>query len=183
MAKAYLLTYLTRQFFLSGAALGAKHPHCWLVWEPGSWKAPAYDERTVLPRKGAEGEVDPSAALSKGDALCFSLNPPAAERPWLRVGRASESELVINDGTVSREHLLLRFDPGSASWRAELTSQSKATTYRGAPFPSSGPVGLRDGDSIGLGEISQSYHDSPGFIRRLELEVGKQLGRTTRVGS
>jgi hypothetical protein len=175
MVRAYLLTYMTRQHFLHGHTLPARFPNAWFVWEPGNWKAPAYDEQTLVPAKHDSqppGMVDAAAAMAKGDALCFALtgNGP------LKVGRASTSELVINDGTVSREHLLLKLaSPGQ--WTAERLSKTKPTTFRGQPFPLSGAVYLRDADPLGLGDITLTFYDTLGFSRRLEQEVRKQLAQ------
>jgi hypothetical protein len=180
MVKAYLLTFMTRQHYLLGTNLAARFPHCWLVWEPGSWKAPASDENTI-----SSGSLSPlllEDALSKGDALCFALKPPAPGNAVLRVGRAVGCDLVINDGTVSREHLTLRLTP-EGQWMAERKSQHRPTLHRGIAFPLRGEVALKDGDKLVLGEITLTFYTQRGFSQRLEAEMRKQLPTPPATGN
>jgi hypothetical protein len=175
MVRAYLMSYTLQQYFLRSSAFSSKFPHAWLVWEPGHWTSPPYDESTVVPKPGRDAQVDVAAAMASGNALCFELKPPLPPRP-IKVGRAPSNDLVINDGTVSREHLGLRFDEAGAKWIASLLPQAKATTLRGMAFPP-GEATLRDGDLVKLGDIQLTFHDPPGFVKRLETEVRKQLDK------
>jgi hypothetical protein len=177
MIRAYLLSFVLQQYFIRRAEFAARYPHAWLVWEPGHWTSPPYDESTVVPKPSREQPLDVSAEMKRGSALCFELKPLAPPRP-IRVGRAPGNDLVINDGTVSREHLALSPAAITGHWVASLLPQAKSTRVRGAPFLA-GEVALQDGDALGLGELQLTYYDPAGFVRRLEVEVRRQLGQTS----
>src|SRR4051812_32130275 len=101
MTRALLLSLLSRQaLMLKASGFRERYPHGWLVWEAGGWNVPDIGEdmgNTRLP------SGDMADCLPQSDVLCFELPPPAADAV-IKVGRAPECDVVINDATVSREH-------------------------------------------------------------------------------
>lgn len=87
----------------------AKYPHPWLVWEAGAWNVPEVVEGNVAATRLPL--TDLRDCLPAGDALCFELVGQTDGSP-LRLGRASNNALVVNDATVSREQLHLSPHPG-----------------------------------------------------------------------
>src|SRR4051812_22285627 len=108
-APSYLASFLWSQQLRGAAVFAAKFPGEWLIWEPGAWKASPRGSVTTI-MGAAAVPAAPPAAPRQGDALCFFLG--AANGRTLDVGRNPECAIVINDGTVSRQHLLLNGNQG-----------------------------------------------------------------------
>src|SRR5688500_14207309 len=100
---ASLQSLLVRQLMaLKEPAWQAKHVTDWLIWEPGAWKVPHVGANMASTQIAAPQLPN---RPPQGDCLCFELKPAAAVK--LKIGRAPENDIVLNDATVSREHLLL----------------------------------------------------------------------------
>ena len=160
MARAFMISFLARQALTrSRQELAGLYPHPWLVWEPGAWTAPSPNNRmTILPP--APGTERPVA----GDALCFELILKPGQT-GLRVGRAPDCDIVINDATVSRAHLLL----------TALVSPSSrgATTAGGVAFEPGGRIALTRDMPLQIGEVQLTFHERDGFLTRVEGESRK----------
>lgn len=167
MVRAFLISFVTRQLLYSRAETAAKYRNCWLVWEPGSWVAPQVGKHmTLVPSSSA---VDRPA---QGDALCFELAPTAA---GVRVGRSPECEIVINDATVSRSHLVL-VQEQDGSWSANVSVNSRGALVEGKPVPPGGHLTLKRGLQVTLGDAVVTFYDAEGFLGRAEMEGKKALG-------
>lgn len=167
MTRAYLLSFLSRQFLLRRQGFETRYPHPWLVWEPGSWRAPPANPsaaQTQLP-----GAMRPPPA-GPGDALCFELDVKLAKGP-LRIGRADESELLISDATVSREHCVLRRDGND--WFLKASPSVKSLKLGGQPLAAGAEVKLVPGQQLDLGEVKLTYLDPKQFVARIESEAAK----------
>ena len=104
--RSYLLSWLTRQHASSDArTFEEKFSGSWLVWEAGPWRPPQ-DGRTTL---FATGRKAPSPSE---EALALQIAPRAGKPRFegVQLGRGRENDLVIEDATLSRAHLLFRFD-------------------------------------------------------------------------
>lgn len=164
-----MISFVTRQLlFSSRAEVAPKYPNAWLVWEPGAWVAPQTGKHmTLVPvSPGNERPV-------QGDALCFELSKP--KEAGLRLGRADDCDIVINDATVSRSHALLTPEP-DGSWAALLSPTSRGALVNGAPAAAGAKVMLRRGLQLQLGEVVLTYYDPEGFLLRAE-EDGKKAIR------
>jgi hypothetical protein len=158
--RAYMMSLVSvRRIQLAGEFIH-KFPHSWLVWEPGVWQ----------PAKGAAAptRIGGMAAAgdkpSQGDALCFEL---AESRP-LRVGRAPDGDIVLNDATVSREHLILEASsPGH--WTARPASAATSALLDDQPLTQK--VALMQGMRLKLGDVLLTFHDPEGFARRLDETI------------
>src|SRR5688572_26460689 len=134
-APGYMLSLLKRKLAASGTIFGTSGPEYWLVWEPGKWSASSGFDPTQAP-KGPGGVIEAATP----DSLAFQLK----ERVPLRLGRAAACDIVINDGTVSREHL--RFEPSaSGGWKVVVVSAGSSTEVDGAAIPSGQAVELTSG--------------------------------------
>ncbi len=167
MTRAYLLSFLAKQFIVRPHGFGARYPNAWLVWEPGSWRAPPRNPgaaETQLP-----GAAQPARA-SPGDALCFELDPKVAKGP-LRIGRAEDSELLISDATVSREHCVLRRD--GDHWYVRASASVKSMKLGGAVLIAGSEAKLQPGQQLDLGEVKLTFLDANQFVVRVESEAAK----------
>jgi len=172
MVRAFLISFVTRQVLYSRQEAAAKYPNSWLGWEPGAWVAPQQGKfMTLVP--SSSGPDRPA----QGDALCFELAPTTV---GVRVGRSPECEIVINDATVSRSHLVLVQEP-DGSWVANVSVNSRGATVEGKPVPPGGRSPLTRGLQVQLGDAVLTFYDSEGFLARAEKEAelasGPRAGR------
>jgi len=171
MVRAFLLSFVTRQYLLLRERVSERYPHDWLVWEPGIWSAVSSNKgedlaATRLPASAA-GERPP-----KGDALCYLLPRTQGQPTSIDIGRANTNQLVINDATVSRSHLLLKAEK-EGPWLAEVALASRATEYRSRSLSPGDSVMLRSGDQLKIGDVLLTYYDPAGFLQRLAAESKK----------
>jgi hypothetical protein len=162
MVRAFLVSFLAQQLVThKRERMAERYPHHWLVWEPGSWAAAASNlAETMLPTRRGERP-------RSGDALAFEL---AAPRPdvSLRVGRSEACDIVLNDATVSQEHLLLRLEGNR--WQVSVSAASRETARNGARLMPGARERLSSGDWLALGGVRLSYLDAQAFLTRLEQE-------------
>ena len=112
-----------------------EQPDDWLVWEAGPWRPPAAARETLLAGPGTR-------LVSAGESLVIALGAKDGG-PAVRLGRAPENDVVIDDGTLSRRHLVLRKD-GAGGWTIEDAGSSNGTTdERAAPRPRADPDSSR----------------------------------------
>jgi hypothetical protein len=167
MVRAYLMSFVARQALLLKEQLPARYPHAWLVWEPGSWSAPPVQgdhSATRLPTSHSA-----VTAPQRGDALCFELDLPA-KATGLHLGRASTNDIVINDATVSREHLLFT-KSATGKWSAEALGASKSTFLGSMPLAAGQKVALSDEERIKVGDVVFTFHEPRSFFVRLTTAV------------
>ncbi len=162
MIQAYMLSLLSRQLLIVQEKFASMYPNAWLVWEPGTWRAP--------PAAGGVAEtISPTIPgpnrPTQGDALCFELKLPKG-KTFLLVGRADTNDVVINDATVSREHLILAPEQGQL-WLAQAGPMAKDTFLWGKKLDPGASVRLTPGAQMQLGNVVLTYHDPVGFIERV----------------
>lgn len=161
MARSLLMSLLVRQHLALKEKFRARYPHSWLVWEAGVWNVPESSEQnhgaTRLPTS------DLRDCLPPGDAMCFELSPG---RDALMIGRASHNAFVINDATVSREHLMLRVRP-DGGWTVEALSQGGPAMLGGQLLPPGEPRPLESGMHLLLGDVRLTFHDAESFHQRM----------------
>lgn len=130
---SYLLSWLRRRFSGSDAATFERlHPHDWLVW----------DADGAAPGGGSE-------AL----AIALSRNP---RRPYLALGHGPECDIVLDDASLSRVHLVL-FRAGPGAWALRDADGAAGTRLNGRPLPPGDPVPLRTGDRILAGAVRLTF--------------------------
>ena len=169
MVRAYLLSFLARQYLLLKHGFEPRYPHNWLVWEPGTWRAPPANASVVETRLPAQRTQPQRAA--PGDALCFELALKADAKGPLRIGRADESELVISDATVSREHCLLRRADGS--WYVRASESVKSMKVGGRVLEAGAEVKVEPGEALDLGDVKLTLLDPKRFCKRVGAQAAK----------
>jgi len=161
--KAYMLSLLAVRRAAIQAEFLSRFPSAWLVWEPGVWQP-----TTGRTAQEATRITSLNAAMDRpvgGDALCFEL-PRGAP---LKVGRATGCDVLINDATVSREHLWL--EPLAEGWAVRAQPGASSTQLNGQPLALGAVQPLRPGHSLRLGDVTLTYLDAPGLAARLDAQI------------
>ncbi|WP_242346417.1 FHA domain-containing protein [Anaeromyxobacter terrae] len=156
--KSFLLSWLTRKY--SGGDLASfqrERPEDWLVWEAGPWRPPAAGRETMLAGPGTR-------LVAAGESLVIAL---AAKNggPEVRVGRDPENDVVVDDGTLSRRHLVLRRD-GGGGWTVEDAGSSNGTRVNGLRIGRA-PLRLEPGARVEAGAVRLTFYDGPTLYLRL----------------
>lgn len=163
--KAYLISWLARQQGQTSdmATFERAHPGPWLVWEAGPWRPPSQDRAT-------QAASERRARASAGDALALVVAPRPGREPLegVRLGRGADNDLVVDDGTLSRTHLLLR--RSAEGWTLEDLHSSNGTQVDGARV-NGAPVALDPGAQIEAGSVRLTFYDSKGLYLRLKHGV------------
>jgi hypothetical protein len=180
MARALLMSLLVRQHLALKERFRARYPHPWLVWEAGVWNVPENSEQNHGTTRMPTTELHD--CLPSGDAMCFELAPGAG---WdtLTLGRASHNVFVINDATVSREHLLLRAQR-DGGWTVEALVQGGPAQLSGRLLRPGQPTPLESGMQLQLGDVRLTFHDAESFHARMGHTAALMLAnpRGTRLG-
>jgi hypothetical protein len=157
---SYLLSWLRKKFSGADAAEFQRlHPHDWLVWEAGEWHPPERAGHTVLADPGAR---EPPRA---GEALAIAL-PQDPRRPYVTLGRGPENDVVVDDATLSRLHVvLMRADDGT--WTVRDAGSSNGTRLEGRRLDPGKPEPLPVGSLLEAGSVRLTLHSSPDLLRRL----------------
>jgi hypothetical protein len=176
MARALLLSLLVRQHLALKEKFRARYPHSWLVWEAGVWNVPENSEQnhgtTRLPTS------DLRDCLPAGDAMCFEL-APVTGRDTLSLGRSSHNVLVVNDATVSREHLTLHQQP-DGRWMVEALAQGGPAMLNGKRLQPGQPALMETGMQLQLGDVQLTFHDAESFHTRMGHTAALLLAQQQR---
>ena len=169
MVRAYLLSLLVRQRLALKDQFQKRYQHAWLVWEPGVWHVPSSasaqtDEATQLPDSRQPDQP------AQGDALCFELAAPTLKSS-LKLGRDPGNDIVINDTTVSREHLTLK--PSAKGGWSLLVVDRATATHQGRELRGGEELQLKPADAMKIGNVDLTFYDPGGFLERLHVEAEK----------
>jgi pSer/pThr/pTyr-binding forkhead associated (FHA) protein len=155
--KSFLLSWLSKKY--AGVDLRtflAERSEDWLVWEAGPWRPPAARHDTMLSGPGTR-------LLAAGESLAVALVAKDGG-PLVRLGRASENDLVIDDGTLSRQHLVLTRD--ASGWSVADAGSSNGTKLNGMKIGRT-PVGIEPGAQIEAGAVRLTFYDAGSLYMRL----------------
>ncbi|PTL81703.1 FHA domain-containing protein [Vitiosangium sp. GDMCC 1.1324] len=163
MARALLLSLLVRQHLALKEKFRARYPHSWLVWEAGVWNVPETSEQNHGTTRLPTSEL--YDCLPSGDAMCFEL-AAAPGKDELTLGRASHNVFVVNDATVSREHLVLHAQP-DGRWMVSALAQGGPAMLSGKLLRPGQPMPLESGMQLQLGDVRLTFHDAESFHTRM----------------
>ena len=136
MVRSYLISFLATRAAVLTTGFAKKYPGVWLVWEPGAWHAPDVGG----PARKTIAGFKPATTPSGSDALCFQLQLDEGKNT-VRIGRDEKSDVVINDATVSRDHLILTCATGDI-WSA-LPAKDRIAKKDGVPMDIARPSQLK----------------------------------------
>ena len=141
-----------------------RYPNDWLVWEPGAWRVPQQPKTGVA---STQLSIPEPGRPQTGDCLCFELKPATTAK--LKIGRDPLNDIVLNDATVSREHLVL--ERTKDQWLVQGLPSSKATLVKGKAAVPGVPVPVAPGDQLTIGGVTLTYLTSVGLLSRLKAEA------------
>jgi pSer/pThr/pTyr-binding forkhead associated (FHA) protein len=155
--KSYLLSWLRKAH--AGHPLERferERPGPWLVWEAGPWRPPSARTDTLVAGPATR-------LLASGESLAIELvaKDGGAE---VKLGRAAENDVVVDDATLSRVHLVLRRGE-DGSWTARDAGSRNGTKVDGAPAARALP--LRPGSTLEAGAVRLTFYDAAGLYVRL----------------
>jgi pSer/pThr/pTyr-binding forkhead associated (FHA) protein len=131
-------------------------PGPWLVWEAGPWRPPSARRDTLV--------AGPSTRLLASDESLAIEVAAKDGGPEVRLGRDPDNDLVIDDATLSRLHLVLRRD-ARGGWTAQDCGSRNGTKVDGAPARLLVPV--RQGSILEAGAVRLTFYDAAGLYARL----------------
>ncbi len=155
--KTYLISWLKKTH--AGHRLEEferLRPGPWLVWEAGPWRPPTSRRDTLA--SGPETRL-----LASGESLAIQLaaKDGGAE---VRLGRDADNDLVVDDATLSRIHLVLR-RAARGAWSAQDAGSRNGTKVDGAPAVMALP--LKQGSVLEAGAVRLTFYDAAGLYARL----------------
>lgn len=151
---SYLSTFLLAHQLRGAETFAERFAGEWLLWEPGPWQAPS--------RTGSTLKIDAAARTPQpGNALCFHLGP--AKGRTFSVGRDPSSDVLITDGTVSRQQAQLIGEQGT--WQVKPLGGHPAT-LAGVQLPAEGGR-LSPGQTLQFGGVALTFHDVASLMKRL----------------
>jgi len=109
----------------------------------------------------------PGTSVDFGDLLVALLPPMGESAVELTIGRSPDCDVVVDDGSVSRRHAVIRWS-GESGVLVELGS-SNGTFINGHRMKESWT--LRDGDNVGIGDSAFTYLLSQSLHARLRRLV------------
>jgi pSer/pThr/pTyr-binding forkhead associated (FHA) protein len=136
-------------------------PGPWLVWEAGPWRPPTARRDTL-----AAGPQTRLLASGESLAILLAAKDGGAE---IRLGRDADNDVVIDDATLSRLHLVLRRD-ARGEWSAQDAGSRNGTKVDGAPAKMALP--LRQGSVLEAGAVRLTFYDAAGLYARLRSTPG-----------
>lgn len=158
-----MLSFLAARAAVLGPKFAELHPGAWLVWEPGRWHPTGQPGQKTMVGSRSPGQPQ------QGDALCFQLKCKV-EVDALRVGRVPEkNELVVNDSTVSREHVVLECQGGDG-WKV-MPVRDRVARLDGFALPTGKATPLKSGSALVLGSVRLTFYSPAGFLERLEAAL------------
>ncbi|WP_248359018.1 FHA domain-containing protein [Anaeromyxobacter oryzae] len=157
--KSYLVSWLRRQHAGTGVeAFARERPGEWIVWEAGPWRPPT-------PMKETLHADDLRVAWESGESLAILLAPRPG-RAEVRLGRASDNDVVIDDATLSRSHLAFVRD-AAGRWTVRDLGSSNGTRVGGVRMGAA-PAVLEAGTAVQAGAVRLTFYDAAGLYLRLK---------------
>jgi hypothetical protein len=150
-----MLSLLRKRLATSGSIFAKEERDHWVVWEPGKWAVSSGFDPTKAPR----GPTHEGLAI---DSLAFQLK----KREPIRLGRSTDCDIVINDATVSREHLTLT-PVGESAWSVTSVTATGTTRVGETQLSMLQTVELKNGDRLSVGDVKLTYYDTAGLTARL----------------
>jgi len=163
---SYLLSWLRRKFGSADlASFESLHPHDWMVWEAGPWHPPEQAGATLV----ASGPVP--APPGSGESLAIAI-PRQARRPYVTLGRGPENDVVVDDATLSRVHLVL-MRPAGGGWTVRDAGSSNGTLLDGHRLAAGVPEPLASGARLQAGSVHLTFLGPADLLRRLAAPTGR----------
>ncbi|HET7823814.1 MAG TPA: FHA domain-containing protein [Anaeromyxobacter sp.] len=159
--KTYLLSWLRKTYGrtpLDEFERSMTGP--WIVWEAGPWRPPSARRDTV-----ASGPQ--TALLPSGESLAIHLSSRTGGAE-VSLGRDATNDVVVDDATLSRVHLVFRKDAADR-WTVRDAGSRNGTKVDGAPTGERS-VPVAAGAVIQAGAVRLTFYDAAGLYIRLRAQ-------------
>jgi hypothetical protein len=134
------------------------YPYDWLVREEGDPAAV-----TTLPPGSPAPLFGATAGGSQSLAIALKAKDGSSEQVVL--GRGEQSDIVLNDGTLSSLHLVFMRGPGG--WTVRDAGSKNGTTLEGVALQPGQPKPLLSGARLRAGSVVLRYYAPPEMLVRL----------------
>ncbi len=156
--KSYLLSWLRKTHAAASLEdFQRERAGDWIVWEAGPWRPPAARRDTLVAGPNTR-------LLEAGESLAIEL-APRRPGPEVKLGRESDNDLVIDDATLSRVHLVLRRE-ADGRWTVRDAGSRNGTRVDGVPIRGE-PVAISPGSLIEAGAVRLTLHDPASLWARI----------------
>lgn len=156
--KSYLLSWLRKQH--AGRKLEdfeRELPGPWLVWEAGPWRPPSARRDTLVAGPNTR-------LLASGESLAILLVAKDGG-PDVKLGREATNDVVVDDATLSRVHLVFRRE-AAGGWTVRDAKSRNGTRVDGAPLGDAA-VGVGPGAVVEAGAVRLTFYDAAGLYLRV----------------
>jgi pSer/pThr/pTyr-binding forkhead associated (FHA) protein len=89
----------------------------------------------------------------------------------ITVGRAPTNIVVLNDATVSRNHIALSRG-ADGKWQIEVVSANKTAIVGDLKLAAGANAAISSGTRIQLGDVVLTFQTGADFVNRIRLAVG-----------
>jgi hypothetical protein len=163
--RSWLLSALRQQYAAKGRKgfVESAAPY-WLLWEPGAWRPPQRRTRLlpVLVRGSTAAAPRQAPAAATAEALAIELE--AGAKPVV-LGRGTDCDVVVNDGTLSARHLALHW--ATKGWQVEDLGSTNGTRVNDVEVTAGVRVTLPMGARLEAGQVALSLYAAEDLWRRL----------------
>lgn len=159
-ARSFLVSALAASARgMDAGAFRGRFPNHWILWEPGRWQPP---RNATIHTTAAQLQAMVSG--KDAEALALELAPDEGGEELI-LGRASDCELSINDGTLSARHLAFR--QAGAQWMVRELGSTNGSMLDGVLLPQGTPVVLHPGSRIQAGQVHLTFYAPEGMFARV----------------
>ncbi len=144
---------------MDAAAFRGRFPNHWILWEPGRWQPPR--NATI---QATAAQLEAMVSGKDAEALALELAPDEGGEELI-LGRASECELSINDGTLSSRHLAFR--QAGDQWMVRELGSRNGSMVDGVLLPPGAPVVLHPGAKLQAGHVQLTFYAPEGMLARV----------------
>ena len=135
---------------------------------------PASAMRTTISKPGSVS-AGALALLFQFDDLVVATVPPLHGVDELTVGRQPDSDLVLDDPSVSKTHAVLRWDATAARCTIQDAGSTNGT-FLNASIRLRRETTLKNGDILSFGEVQYWFLLTPTLYEKITQTPGRSIG-------
>lgn len=165
-----LLAWLNRMRDSALAAEDRLGDRAVLVYEPPELEE---DENTLTEYRYRTVSGVTPGTFGGGEPMVFLLTK-TRDNAFVRritIGRTSNNDLPVEDGSVSRFHAWFQRDNEDGPWAVVDAGSKNGTKVNGRPLEKKKPFVLGNGMKIRIGHVDLAFYDAKGFLKMLRARL------------